>query len=290
VSRADRIGKALGGRQYHGYWAVRCPVHDDHNPSCIVRDGDEPETLLVRCYAGCDARAILNEFRRQGLLGGDAFDRRLHEPAARPNDEEGEQCRRILAARRIWRQASATQGTLAETYLAARGIDPPAPPTLRYAPSLPHAPSGMSWPAMIAAVAAPDGSICGIHRIYLAAGPPRKAPIVPVKMSFGPISRGAVRLGAATCEIGISEGIETGLAFQQAERIPTWAALSISGMRSVVLPRHPLAATVHLIVDADPAGESAALAAAERFAAEGRAVKLARPRFGKDMNDSLRGA
>jgi putative DNA primase/helicase len=105
---------------------------------------------------------------------------------------------------------------------------------------------------------------------------------------LGPISRGAVRLALAAGDLAIGEGIETCLSFAQAEGIPTWAALSTSGMRSVVLPPYPAAMNVWLIVDADAAGEAAALAAAERLTAEGRAVKLARPLAGNDMNDALR--
>jgi len=99
-----------------------------------------------------------------------------------------------------------------------------------------------------------------------------------------------VRLARAEAELAVGEGIETCLSFQRAMNIPTWAALSTSGMTAVVLPPLPLAATVYLLIDLDPAGEDAAQAAATRLSDEGRVIKLSRPRAGKDFNDAVRGA
>lgn len=113
---------------------------------------------------------------------------------------------------------------------------------------------------------------------------------MPGKMMLGACAGGAVRLAAVGDELAVGEGIETCLSFMQATGIPTWAALSTSGVRAIVLPPLPLAATVYLVVDADRAGEAAATAAGLRLAGEGRRVKLARPVAGKDVNDALRAA
>ena len=67
--------------------------------------------------------------------------------------------------------------------------------------------------------------------------------------------------------------------------LPTWATLSTSGLRAVILP--PEVETVIIAADADEAGEVAAQAAARRFIAEGRKVKIARPPKGMDFNDLL---
>ena len=88
----------------------------------------------------------------------------------------------------------------------------------------------------------------------------------------------------------IAEGIETGLAATQACGVPAWAALSTSGMRALVLP--PLVHTVILLADHDVngSGERAARAAADRWLAEGRRVRLALPpEPGSDFNDLLLG-
>ena len=96
----------------------------------------------------------------------------------------------------------------------------------------------------------------------------------------------AVRLGPAGPKVAVAEGIETALSVQQAAGLTTWAALSTSGIRSLVLP--PQVREVVLCPDADDAGERAAQAAAERFTAEGRAVSIAKPPAGQDFNDRLR--
>ncbi len=54
-------------------------------------------------------------------------------------------------------------------------------------------------------------------------------------------------------------------------------------MKSVILP--PEVETVIIAADGDEPGETAAKAAAERFCAEGRKVKIAYPPKGMDFND-----
>lgn len=281
MSQAQRITAAMRGRWYGNYGAVRCPCHEDREPSLVLRDG--AERLLVRCYAGCDARDVLQQLRRLGLLGGEANGVRLgriSDPAPALDRE-----RRAQRARELWRGALRAEGTPAEAYLRARGITIAPPLSLRFAAALWHAPSRRKHPAMVAAVQGPAGDVRGVHRTYLAADGAAKAAISPAKMMLGDCAGGAVRLGGAGDELAIGEGIETCLSFLQATGIPTWAALSTSGMRAVALP--PRAALVYLIVDADAAGEASAEATAQRLVADGRKVKLARPVAGKDVNDAL---
>ena len=72
--RADRsmnaaeIARALGGRKAGAWWSCRCPTHDDRNPSLGVRDGDR--SVIVRCFAGCDSRAVISVLRARGLWDG----------------------------------------------------------------------------------------------------------------------------------------------------------------------------------------------------------------------------
>ena len=42
-----------------GWWAARCPAHDDHNPSFNLALTDDG-VILLNCHAGCDKRAILD--------------------------------------------------------------------------------------------------------------------------------------------------------------------------------------------------------------------------------------
>ena len=194
---------------------------------------------------------------------------------------------RVAAARRIWERARPISGTLAETYLRGRALTLHLPPTLRYA-TLKHPSCGES-PCMVAAVTVwPSKELRAVHRTFLAHDGRGKAQVEPNKMALGPIRGGAVRLAPLGETLAVAEGVETALSILQETGIPTWAALSTSGMRSLVVPE-----TVREIIiaaDADQAGISAAISAADRWTAQGRRVRITKTPPGCDMNDLLRKA
>jgi len=190
-------------------------------------------------------------------------------------------------ALRIWAETQPAAGSLVETYLRARGINIPNPPSLRFHPALKHS-SGGRWPALVAVVTrGAEGEPIAIHRTFLSPDGRGKAPIDRQKMLFGPCRGGAVRLGPATHLLMVGEGIETCLAATQATGWSAWAALSTSGMRVLDLP--PVVREVIVLADGDDAGEAAAKAAALRWRREGRLVRIARPPAGADFNDVLKG-
>jgi hypothetical protein len=57
-----------GAKQTPRGWQVRCPSHDDRDPSLSVREGDRG--LLLKCWAGCSAEDIT---RTLGLKLSDLF-------------------------------------------------------------------------------------------------------------------------------------------------------------------------------------------------------------------------
>jgi putative DNA primase/helicase len=194
---------------------------------------------------------------------------------------------RIEAALALWRVASPARGTLAETYLAARGIRVPIPESLRFHGGLSH-PSGGTWPAMVALVTSGgDGAPMAVHRTFLARHGSGKAPVLPVRMMLGPCGGGAVRLAPPADITMIGEGIETCLAAMLATGYPAWAALSTSGLRALDLPK--CVREVIVLADGDDAGEAAARDCAWRWRREGRRVRIARPPRGMDFNDVLMG-
>ena len=85
----------------------------------------------------------------------------------------------------------------------------------------------------------------------------------------------------------VGEGIETCLAAMLATGHPAWAALSISGLRALDLPRE--VRDVIVLADGDDPGEVAALDCVWRWTREGRGVRIARPPRGSDFNDVLMG-
>jgi hypothetical protein len=162
------------------------------------------------------------------------------------------------------------------TYLAGRGITTrDLPPSLRWAPALRRL-DGTDGPAMVARIDDLDGRLIGVHRTWLArdlASAWRRFD----RASLGPIGGGAVRLAPAAETLMIGEGLETCLSAMQATGTPGWAALSTSGMVALILPTS--VRTVIILADHDlsGAGERAARAAAMRWLAEGRRVRIPMP-------------
>ena len=292
---AREVVQALKGRWCGSYGTCRCPAHDDRNPSLLVSDGDDG-SIRVNCQAGCDWREVKDTLRRDGLLperGADnGHDRKKKDPPSREvavrrdATDRADKARRTHQALEIWRRCVPAPGTLVETYLRARGITVPPPPSLRYLAAATHKPTGLIFPAMIGGVQGPDGKIVAVHRTFLSRDGTAKAGVREPKMSLGPVAGGAVRLALVGRKLAVCEGIESALSFQQATGIATWAALSAPGIRSLVLPKEILEAV--LGPDGDDVGDRAAVKAAIRFVREGRKARIARPPRGMDWNNVLR--
>ena len=283
---AESIAKSLGGRKAGSGWMARCPAHDDHSPSFSIRDGGDGR-VLVRCHAGCDQKQVIATLRSRGLWPEPSP--RLPTPpffqVGATRQPDGNDASRTKAALAIWQSAMPANGTLAETYLASRGLHLPLPPALRFHAGLTH-PSGGIWPAMLALVTrGSDGLPLAIHRTFLARDGANKAPINPQKMMLGPCRGGAIRLAGSGDVLMVGEGIETCLAVRQATGHLAWAALSTSGMRTLGLPDD--VRDVIVLADGDDPGEAAARDCAVRWVREGRRVRIARAPRGKDFNDLL---
>jgi len=115
----------------------------------LVKNGRD--TILFKCLAGCDPRAILEEFRARGLWEENAAvapdqQRPVKPMAAAPAHQPD------VAALALWRDGKAVSGTVAEQFLRARGltIDPPSlrPATVLHLDRYP-------LPALVAAAPAP---------------------------------------------------------------------------------------------------------------------------------------
>jgi putative DNA primase/helicase len=283
VNAAD-IARSLGGAHLCGqWWRCRCPVHKSRSPTLALRDGDR--ALLVKCFAGCTAEDILAELRRLGITD----DRSRDHAASVPTVMAGEDAGRIDMARRTWDAARDARRSPVVRYLAGRGITLPPPAALRWAPLCAH-PTGVCLPAMVAAIRDLSGRGVGVHRTYLRPDGSGKADVEPTKAMLGKATGCAVRLAEASGTLLVGEGIETSLSAMPATGMPAWAALSTSGMAGLVLP--PAVREVVIVADHDSnsAGERAARAAAERWLAEGRRVRIAMPPVpGTDFNDVLLG-
>lgn len=289
MSEAERVTRALGGDWRGGSGLAPCPIcqpegrRDQRALSLTDKDGK----LLAYCHkGGC---AVVTELGRRGLHERDRA-------TGRPNIISDDPTRRARwsAALALFAAAQSCAGTMVQTYLEARGIYGlkfnRLDRSLRFHPATMHAQTGQRLPAMIAQIRGRDGVALGVHRTFLASDGLGKAPVTQAKMMLGPSSGGAVRFGPDAPVIALAEGIETALSISLAARLTVWACLSTSGMKGVALPALPMAATVVICADNDPAGRAAAIDTAKRLRAEGRTVSIIYPpRPGEDFNDVLRG-
>ncbi|RUR13505.1 toprim domain-containing protein [Legionella sp. km772] len=191
----------------------------------------------------------------------------------------------------IWREAQSANGTLVEDYLHGRGFNLTVPKTLRFHPSLYHAPSKQFFPCMVGAILKwPDQKLMGIHRTYLDPITAKKASADINKMMLGKASGGAVRLSPLSELLIIAEGIESALSVLQVQPNATvWAALSAGGIKNLCLPDETTVKTIIIAADHDPTGIKAAIQAANLWVLMGRKVKIALPPKACDFNDVLMG-
>lgn len=195
------------------------------------------------------------------------------------------------AARRLFHSGQPIKGTLAETYLRARGItyldDLPA---LRFHPRCyyradENAPVE-TWPTMLAAVTNLNGTITGVHRTWLARDGSGKAPIATPRRAMGRLLGNGVRFGVATDVVAVGEGIETMLALRCVlPRMPMIAALSASHLTALVLPA--ALRRIYISQDNDDAGTHAAESLADRADRNCIEPSVLRPRA-RDFDDDLR--
>ena len=282
------IARVLGLRRSGAQYIGSCPA-------CAYKGAftvsDTNGRTLIHCHSCQDQGALMDALRLLGLWGRRNFQTSGQQAAkvAKPAKAHGDGAGgRSEWAARLWEQSLVAAGSPVESYLALRGITGRIPPTFRFQTSLEHRPTGTRHPAMIAAEKRwPRREVIAIHRTYLLPDGDGKAMIEPNKMTLGPVAGGAVRLAPAGETLAISEGIETGLSVLVATGIPTWAALSAGGIKTLVLPPLPIAAEIVIAADHDPVGLSAAYNAAERWHSEGRRVRIAAPPPGQDFNELL---
>jgi phage/plasmid primase-like uncharacterized protein len=279
---AERTARALGKACREGRsWRTNCPVHGGH--SLVLTDGRDGR-LLVKCWGGdCSVEEIFRELRALRLSSADD----KQGPSVRSGPPvHTDEARRIARAQWIWDTAQDGRRGLVAAYLAGRGITIPPPPSLRWAARCRH-PTGVCLSAMIGRIDSVDGELIGVHRTFLDGS--RKAGIDPQKAMLGRAMGGAVRLAAAGPTLAITEGIETGLSVLHMSGIPTWAALSAGGIEALVLPSVVEAIIIYADHDHQGRGAHAAREAGQRWASEGRRVRLIMPtRPGSDFNDLLR--
>jgi hypothetical protein len=274
---------------------VRCPFHDDANPSCHIYDDH------YHCFAcGAHGDAISWLMAVEGLSFRAAHDALAYwEPRERSTAVREDDGKTLARARALWDAAEPIAGTLAIDYLAFRKIDvdqltgsPEG--VLRFHPNCPFD-GNARVPCLLAQYQDIDtDAFAGIHRIALTPSAFSNVPGSVKRRMLGRWAprRRAVKLWPAGHRLVLGEGLETTLA--AATRVthqghplrPAWAMLSAVAIASC----GPIAGVEHvvLLADNEPVGQQAARTAAQRLSANTCEVVVLTPKAVKDFNDLVR--
>lgn len=269
-------------------WVACCPFHADRSPSFTIFDGGR----RFHCF-GCGASGDVLDFVQRAyavplLEAARLLDAGTIAICPQPAPAPVEQADRTGAALAIWNRTIPAAGTLAQTYLAFRGIVSPIPPDIRFQ----RLPCGSlaPMPCLVAAVRDVAGEVIGIQRIWLANDGMGKAGVAKPKLSLGRVKGGAIRLGDldGTGVVTVCEGPEDGLSLLAMLGGPVWVAAGATFLPHMQFP--PEVRSILIGADNDAAGAQAASSAAHAYAERGLAVRIIRPLDGfKDFNDELRG-
>lgn len=191
------------------------------------------------------------------------------------------------AGRALWKTTrSITPDSPAGRYLLTRRCKlPPHGSHLRELPAHRH-PSGHVGPALVALLTDFEtGEPRSLHMTWLGEGGKKADVQPPRRLLAGHAKAGAVcRLWPdeyVSGGLGVAEGIETALSLAHGFE-PVWAAIDAGNLAA--LPVLPGIENLVIACDRDPAGEKAAQACAQRWAAAGVAVKMTWQEVG-DLND-----
>jgi len=290
---AERIARALGGARRNGRgWLALCCGHEDKRPSLSLCDGDDGK-LLVKCFAGCDSRDILAELRRRGLLDDRRDFRPTRKASLPPNRADPPRDRHSDFAGQIWCESVHPSGTLADKYLNSRNLefaDDLCGRVLRFHRRCPFGKDDAGKTNYVPALVVAFRRIRdddenrppqAIHRIGLK---PDGTKID--KMMLGSVGGCAVKLDSQVGEeLGVCEGVETGLAVRAIGWRPIWALGSASAIRT--LEPIPGVGALTIFADHDPTGLAAARECARRWADAGCAATVRTPKIaGKDWADA----
>jgi putative DNA primase/helicase len=263
MNTARQLTEILKGTWHGRYGMVSCPCHPDKNPSVQIND-DQTKSygLAVHDHGGCRWQDIKDAWFRHGLLDGSK------KPIETPRRVSIGELQRTEFALSLWAESIPLPNTRGWRYFAEhRGLD------LSRLGDLNHA---LRWHSKISAVVAlmtdaKTNQPTGIHRTILK---PDNSKLE--RRMLG--KAGVIRLSPdedVTQGLGITEGIENGLAVLLSPWAPVWAAGSAWGVSG--FPVLGGVESLTIFADEDETGLRAAQECAERWRGAGREVFISLP-------------
>lgn len=270
----------------HGHYATgRCPKCDYGNDCCTITQKKEDNGFLIYCHSCQDSQLFSYVIKEVANHANGDNPAPISIKNATNSQTTASQEQDRLRALRYWQYSEAPQNLAVDTYLTNRRVMPTKgiPESIRLHELLPDL-NGIPRPAMVAKITDFNQNFLGVYRTYLAKDGRKKADIVTPKAALGAIRGGSVHLAPADDIIGLTEGIETGLAVMKLFNIPVWACLGTSGLKAIQLPPLPKVKEVLIFADNDNKnrygknpGLDAAFSLAARLKAEGRKVTVFYP-------------
>jgi putative DNA primase/helicase len=286
MGSAAAIARQLGGTRQGHNWRCLCPR--DCGYSLSLTDSEDGR-LLAFCFGGCEFSEVMPALVEYGLLDDDDGDAsQVSRRVTGVSPSIPLKSERIAHARQIY--DSGVYDERIAAYLRSRKIGMISP-VLRFHEQAPHR-LGARLPAMLAPVVNVIGEQTGVHMTYLRCDGCGKAdlPKEHQRECRGGIHGGAIRLAEhdPNAELIIGEGIESTLSAMQLFDRAGWAAVYAGGLKALELPSTIRAVIIAADNDVSRAGQRNALAAYDRWAAEGRSVLIKTPPdIGDDFNDAL---
>ena len=250
--------------------------------------GDLLDVIRESCGL-IEFREVADEARRflaMPRTQGPATDGPRHPAAARGSPD---------AARRLFGMSRPIAGTLAERYLAGRGILLTARErALRFHPGCYYRDlvtgETQTLPALIAGVTSHDGRITGLQRTWLARDGNGKAQIADPRRSLGHLLGNGIWLGldpgTPVPIMAAGEGFETMASLRtMMPSLPVAAATSANHLAGLTFP--PGCRRLYIAADADAAGRHGIRRLSQRAGEAGILSMVLRPQLG-DFNDDLR--
>jgi hypothetical protein len=209
--------------------------------------------------------------------------------------EEEKRRRKRKRAFELWLSAKPWRGTVAETYLRARGVDPDRIANwadgFRFIARLEHwVERGFYGPALVAAMRHPTRGFAALHAVWLADDGAGKSLVTPAKLTLGLSQGAAMHITKGEGEhppLAFCEGPEDGVSI--AEAAPEFSVNAVGGLSNLGNQIIPVGTPYVIVCKDNDWGKPKAQAALDKALDALRAQKVpvgeAHAFHGKDMND-----